>query len=324
MMLKALIIEQLDTDGTLRTLRMQPSTQGRDIVVAFADEYDDRRSGPFHFLDEEDARQFEDGFARCRIRKIGRSHFHFDGQTYHFDTSWSGIPTERHQLSYYALSLPDFAIPVGLSVTDPHLTGREYKRTIMRDDSRQRYVIYLECSSSFGLFDFVISCDFQINERDFFVSEYRDLKTQQDGRQGNDWRYFLTQDERAKVQNFFVEEIHMGDNYSAGQAGAMGPGAQASNMTFQQIWNQVQGSVDLPQLARELGQLQATLRTEAKEPEHEIAIGAIAAAEAAAKQGNGAKALEYLKKAGGWAFDIAKNIGVEIAVAAMKSALGIS
>lgn len=323
MMLKALIVEQLDADGTLKTFRMQPSIKGRNIVVAFADEYDDRRSGPFHFLDEEDARQFEEGFANCRIRKMGRSHFNSDGRTYHFDISWSGIPTERYWLSYYALSLPEFAIPVSLSVTDPHSTGREYRRTIMRDDSRQRYIIYLECSSSFGLFDFVISCDFLIDERNFFVSEYRDSKTQQDGQHGDDWRYLLAQREQAKVQNFFVEKIHMGDNYSAGQAGAMGPGAQASNMTFQQIWNQVQGSVDLQQLARELGQLQDALRTEAKEPEHEIAIGTIAAAEAAAKHGNGAKALEYLKKAGGWAFDIATKIGVEIAVAAMKSAAGI-
>src|ERR1035441_3153074 len=44
--LAPLIVEQLDVDGTLRTFQMQPSTQGRDIVVAFADEYEDRRSGP--------------------------------------------------------------------------------------------------------------------------------------------------------------------------------------------------------------------------------------------------------------------------------------
>jgi hypothetical protein len=127
----------------------------------------------------------------------------------------------------------------------------------------------------------------------------------------------------ASVQQFFVERMHMGDNYSAGQAGAMGPGAQASNMTFQQIWNQTQGSLDLPKLARELATLQTTLRAEAKNPEHEIAIGAVAAAEASAKQGNGAKTLEYLKKAGSWAFDTATKIGAEIAAAALKSSMGL-
>jgi len=95
-------------------------------------------------------------------------------------------------------------------------------------------------------------------------------------------------------------------------------------MTFQQIWNQIQGSVALPQLAHDLGQLQSALRSQAKEPEHEIAIGAIAAAEAAAKHGDGAKTLEYLKKAGSWAFDVATKIGTDIAAAAMKSSMGMS
>jgi hypothetical protein len=36
MMLKALIVEQLEKDGTLESLRMQPSNGG-DIIVAFAD-----------------------------------------------------------------------------------------------------------------------------------------------------------------------------------------------------------------------------------------------------------------------------------------------
>jgi CHAT domain-containing protein len=206
MMLKALIVEQLDADGTLRTFLMQPSIQGGNIVVAFADEYDDdSRSGPFHFLDEEDAKRFEEGFARCRIRKIGKSHFSFNGRTYHLDVNWSGIPTERNWLSYYALSLPEFAIPVNLSVTDPHRPEHEYKRAIRRDDSRHRYIVYLECSSSLRPFDFVISCDFSVNEKKFPVSEYGDQMTQQDGPKGNDWRYWLAQSEQAKVQTFFED-----------------------------------------------------------------------------------------------------------------------
>jgi hypothetical protein len=41
MMLKALIVEQLDVDGTLRTFEMQPSGHDRKLVVAFADEWDE-------------------------------------------------------------------------------------------------------------------------------------------------------------------------------------------------------------------------------------------------------------------------------------------
>jgi hypothetical protein len=178
-----------------------------------------------------------------------------------------------------------------------------------------RYIVYLECSWSFGRFDFVISCDFIVDGERFRVSEYRDSRTKQDG---------PDQGEQKKVQTFFVEKMHMGDNYSAGQAGAIGPNAQASNMTFQQIWNQVQGSVDLPRLARELGQLHTALRSQAKKPEHEMAIGAVAAAEADAKGGDGPNALEYLKKAGSWAFDVATKIGTDIAAAALKSSMGIS
>jgi hypothetical protein len=323
MMLKALIVEQLDTDGILRTFRMQPSVQRQDIVVAFADEYEDTRFGPFHFLDEDDAKRFEEGFARCRVRKIGSPHFRFDGHAFHVELTWAGIPTERNWLSYYALSLPEFAIPKNLSITDPHRPGREYKRAIRRDDQRHRYVVYLECSSTLGRFDFDISCDFVISKNEFARSEYKDSKTSQDGPEGDDWQHWLNNGQRQNVTNFFVKGFHMGDNYSAGQAGAMGPGAQASNMTFQQIWNQTQGSVDLQQLARELERLNAALRSEAKEPEHQIAIGAVSAAEAEAKRGNGPKALEYLKKAGAWAFDVATKIGVNVASGAMKSVLGM-
>jgi hypothetical protein len=254
---------------------------------------------------------------------MGKSHFYVNEGTYHFDISWSGIPTTLHSSSYYALSLPEFAIPVRLAVTDPHSPEREYRREIMRDDARHRYIVYLDCFSFIGLFEFVISGDFLIDESSFFASVYSDSQTQQNGREGDVWRHLLPQREKVKVQNFFVEELHMGDNYSTGQAGAMGPGAQASNMTFQQMWYQVQGSVDLLELARELGNLQTAMRSKAREPEDEIAIGAIAAAEAAAKQGNGAKALEYLQKAGVWALDIATKVGTEVAVAAMKSAMGI-
>lgn len=324
MMLKALIVEQLDADGTLRTFEMQPSGQDRKLVVAFADEWDEERAGPFHFLDENDAKRFEEGFARCRARKIGSAYFYTKGKTRHFETKWSGIPTEQHSLSYYALSLPEFAIPTNLSISDPHRSGKEYGRAIRRDDIRHRYVVYLECSSSLGKFDFVVSCDFEVSKEKFAISEYRDAKTDQDGPDGEDWHRLLDRKQQRAVQNFFVEKLHMGDNYSAGQAGAMGPGATASDMTFQQIWNQVRESVDLPQLARELATLQAALRSEAREPDQDMAIGAIAAASTAAKQGNGARTLEYLKKAGTWALDVATKIGTDIAAAALKSSMGIS
>jgi hypothetical protein len=119
-----------------------------------------------------------------------------------------------------------------------------------------------------------------------------------------------------------IEEITMGDNYSAGQASAMGPNSQAIGNTFQQIWQQSQSNIDLQSLAHELETLRTGMRKEATTPEHDIAIGEVAAAQTAATQGNGAKALEHLKNAGQWAFNVSTKIGIGVAIAAIKTALG--
>jgi len=130
----------------------------------------------------------------------------------------------------------------------------------------------------------------------------------------------LSKIEAAKPQK---QEIIMGDKYVTGQAGAVGPNSHAHDMTFSQIWNQVEGTIDLPRLANELGLLRQEMKKEAIEPEQDVAVGAIAAAEQAAKSGNGPKALEFLKSAGKWALDVAEKIGVGVATAAIKSTLGI-
>jgi hypothetical protein len=100
-----------------------------------------------------------------------------------------------------------------------------------------------------------------------------------------------------------------------GQAGAVGPGAQARNNTFQQI----QASIDLPKLAEELGRLHDAMKGESTgTSEHDEAIGAVAGAEEAAARGDGLAALHYLKSAGTWAFGIAEKIGVAVAIEALK------
>lgn len=137
------------------------------------------------------------------------------------------------------------------------------------------------------------------------------------------FRDILAGQDVEEASNVSIGRFHMGDTYTAGQAGAMGPGATASNMTLQQVWNQMQASVTVEELAKELSVLRTAMRSEASEPEHEISIGAVAAAEAAAKAGDGPKTLEYLKKAGTWAFDVATKIGVNIASSVLKGTLGL-
>jgi hypothetical protein len=119
-------------------------------------------------------------------------------------------------------------------------------------------------------------------------------------------------------------EVIMGDKYDiSGQAGAVGPRAHAHDLTFNQIWNQVQNKLDLTQLANELQKLHEVLEREATEPSQKLAAGAVAAARQSARQKDGPKALEYLKTAGTWALGVAEKIGVDVATEALKGALGL-
>jgi hypothetical protein len=118
-------------------------------------------------------------------------------------------------------------------------------------------------------------------------------------------------------------EIHMGDKYEAGQAGAMGPNAHAHDMTFSQIWQQSKGEIDLNQLADELKSLRKALMPDATSAEKVLEVGLIAQAETEAKQGNGSKVLEYLSKVGKWGVGVAEKIGVNVATAAIKTSMGL-
>ena len=111
----------------------------------------------------------------------------------------------------------------------------------------------------------------------------------------------------------------MGDNYTVGQ-GAAGPGSSSSGNTFNQIWQQNAEKIDLPILAGELDQLRNSMRGEATSAEHDVVIGAVASAQAAAQEGDGPTALSHLKTAGKWGLDVATKIGVNVASAAIKSA----
>jgi hypothetical protein len=113
------------------------------------------------------------------------------------------------------------------------------------------------------------------------------------------------------------------DTYKVGQAGVVGPGATAQQFSMQQVWQQNAERFNLADLASELDALRLAMRSHASDAEHDIAIGAIAAAGAAAKQGDGPTVLTKLKEAGKWAFDVATKIGVNVAAAALKTAIGI-
>ena len=119
------------------------------------------------------------------------------------------------------------------------------------------------------------------------------------------------------IEQVDKKEVQVGDKYIAGQVGARGPGAHAHDMTFNQVWNDVEKQIDLEVLAADLSSLRDQLQRGAVEPEHHVSLGAIASAELAAKEGNGPAVMEALSNAGKWAFDNATKIGVGVAVAAL-------
>ena len=120
-----------------------------------------------------------------------------------------------------------------------------------------------------------------------------------------------------------IEKLNMGDSYTAGQVGAMGPGAQAHDMSFHQVSVQQLGHLDMRTLAVELASLRQGMKQIATEPDHDIAIGQIAAAETAAKKGDADTVLRHLKSAGKWSFDVATKIGVSVASEAIKKSMGL-
>jgi hypothetical protein len=211
MIVNSLIVEQLDYNGTSKVFKMMSSDRYGDLVVALLDEYEEPREGPFHFLDNQYAKMFSKDFAKCQSRKLGTRNFSQFNGDYEFHTKWRGIPTKQNSLSYYAISLPEYGIIKLISIRDPQ-TGKELSRSVIRDDQRNRFVIYLECraSDSDGLFDFDLICKFIICSEKFSFSNYSDSLTT-DGGMPDAWQYVLGEKERNKVKSFLEPNLYKVD-----------------------------------------------------------------------------------------------------------------
>ena len=161
---------------------------------------------------------------------------------------------------------------------------------------------------------------------------------------------FLELDDQDKVDAYFEllvdigaqrgnysEEDHervvnqiMGDQINvSGQVGAVGRHSHAENITFVQAWDRLSEGTDAAALAAELDRLRQHLRAEANDPEHDVAVAAVAEAQLKAQGGDGPAALEQLsalsrvKGAGKWVVGAATTIGTTVAAAALKAVLGL-
>ena len=104
--------------------------------------------------------------------------------------------------------------------------------------------------------------------------------------------------------------------------GVYAPNSNFKNTTLNQGNNKL-ASLDVKELALELGKLKFALKNEATVSEDFYSLMEVASAEEAAKKGDIEKALFHLQKAGKWVWEIAQKIGVGIAVATVKKELGL-
>lgn len=135
---------------------------------------------------------------------------------------------------------------------------------------------------------------------------------------------------RRKVERYINNQIHittggitMGDTYNInGQAGAVGSNAQAHGNTF--VQNQLSQSIDLSQLAKELKELrQAIKKNQDSSPQVNLALDDISKAQIAITKKNAPELIEHLKSAGQWTLDVAKEIGKDVVVEAIKQSMGM-
>lgn len=219
----------------------------------------------------------------------------------------SKLPMSRYLIgAVQTANIPAILLTTNISYQyNPHIPNEYQPRFINHSDSK---LMKQTIDTEINLFEEdIVSLD-NIDK----IKTYSELLLQVSSTEG---QY------KAGTNYIFTKELTMRDKYTAGQVGAQGPGAHAHDMTFNQIWNQTSEKINLFELVSELSELRRKLKEEATKPEHDISIGAIAAAEKSAKEENGPKTLEYLSKAGKWALDIATKIGVSVATEALKAAV---
>jgi len=209
MNIHAMIIEQLEWDGHLKSFTLQAQRELGRMWVAFPDEYQNDRNGPFHFLDSEYENIFEQKSAKCRNAKLPPDKFYDRKGSYYFSTTWNQIPTERNELTYYSLYFPEYAVPDEINISDTYQPDLFFNKMIYRDDQKKRYVVYLECRSRAGIFNFKLNAKFHKDEKNFKSTKYSDEQTIDfyERTRNECWHYILSDKESEKVSNFFAEQV---------------------------------------------------------------------------------------------------------------------
>jgi hypothetical protein len=105
------------------------------------------------------------------------------------------------------------------------------------------------------------------------------------------------------------------------QVGALGIGAHALGVNLTQASLGLENATDWDQLVSQLGALRLAMRKLSQTADQDLAVGAVAGAEQAAKLKDPSSVADYLKRAGRWGLDTATQIGTTVAAEAIKRAV---
>jgi hypothetical protein len=175
MYVASLIVERIEEDGQIHSVCLQPEN-GHRFRIALADEHTATNGGPFFLPDEDDEKKFERESAKSRKWRLPEAQFTNAGGVCYLKRSCVGIRTEGQSLTYYALWLPKFAVPVPNTILVSDLRSRQtLPKSVAKIDHLKCFVIYLPCRAPYGDFDFELEARFRIETPDTFRrAKYRE------------------------------------------------------------------------------------------------------------------------------------------------------
>ena len=329
MNINGIIHEQIDWDRTKKSFNLVEKEDIGELWVSFPGDSKGKRNGPFYFLDKQYETMFSEKSANCMHSDIADDKFQGENGNFTFLTEWHrNIRTSKDTLTYYALYLPEFAVPTLVEFTDPALGNRPYKKTVFRDNDRNRYVLYLDCPAVSGRFNFDLKVIFHKQTEGFETTSYSDEHTVDFYRDLNHWELFVSESDKKEIKTFFIEHNHItnhsGDVYNIKHADVAGSGAIISHNTYnQQIYN-LPENTDYAELAGQLEKLRDHMLANASGIAQLKAINAVENAREGADEKDGNKVLNALSAVGRWALDAATDIGTDIAAEVIKKSLGIT
>lgn len=125
------------------------------------------------------------------------------------------------------------------------------------------------------------------------------------------------------IDKIFSIMNNNGDVYNVNQGGAVGPNSSAQNNTFTQNNLNLGDDYNFEALLEELQKLKKAMKSNAENPDEFTSVTEIAYAEVAAENKEGNKVVQHLLKAGKFALQTAKDVGVELVASIIAKHTGI-